>query len=76
MYHEDIFKDLPEKIDYVFVPINGVGNNMNMTDARRFCEKIGGTAVPVHCGLFDEIDMNEWEYCNKIVPKFFKEIVP
>ena len=22
------------------IPVNGMGNNMNMVDARRFCEKI------------------------------------
>jgi hypothetical protein len=47
---------------------------MNMTDAKRFCERIGAVAVPMHCGLFDEIDMNCFEYENKIVPEFYKEI--
>ncbi len=74
LYNAKIFKDLPEKIDYVFLPINGRGNNMNMTDAKRFCEKLGATAIPLHCGLFDEIDMKVWRYENKIVPEFYKEI--
>ncbi len=75
LYNTEIFKDLPEKIDYIFLPINGVGNNMNMADAKRFCEKIGGIAVPMHCGLFDEINMHEWGYWNKKVPEIFKEII-
>ncbi|MBQ3074706.1 MAG: MBL fold metallo-hydrolase, partial [Clostridia bacterium] len=33
LYSEQIFPDLPENIDVVFLPVNGVGNNMNMTDA-------------------------------------------
>lgn len=74
LYNTTIFDDLPSDIDAVFLPINGVGNNMNMTDAAVFCEEIGTTAVPMHCGLFDDIDMNQWEYENKIVPEFFKEI--
>ena len=74
LYNAEIFKDLPEKIDYVFLPVNGRGNNMNMTDAKRFCEKLGAVAIPLHCGLFDEINMNAWQYENKIVPKFYKEI--
>ena len=74
LYNAEIFKDLPEKIDYVFLPVNGRGNNMNMTDAKRFCEKLGTVAIPLHCGLFDEINMNAWQYENKIVPKFYKEI--
>lgn len=74
LYNAEIFKDLPKDIDYVFLPINGRGNNMNMTDGKRFCEKIGSAAIPLHCGLFDELDMNEFGYENKIVPEFYKEI--
>lgn len=75
LYNTDIFEDLPSDIDAVFLPVNGVGNNMNMTDAAAFCKEIGTTAVPMHCGLFDDIDMNTWEYKNKVVPEFFSEIV-
>lgn len=39
LYNEDIFKDLPDDLDVVFLPINGVGNNMNMTDAAAFSAK-------------------------------------
>lgn len=74
LYHERIFEDLPDYIDYVFLPVNGVGNNMNMEDARRFCERIGAVAVPMHCGLFDEINISNFEYQNKIIPEFYKEI--
>lgn len=74
LYNSEIFNELPKKIDYVFLPINGRGNNMDMLSAKRFCEKIGCVAVPMHCGLFDDIDMNDWGYKNKIVPEFYKEI--
>ncbi len=74
LYNEKVFSDLPTDIDYVFLPVNGRGNNMNMADAKRFCERIGAVAIPMHCGLFDEIDMNGFEYENKIVPEFYKEI--
>ena len=74
LYNTEIFDDLPEKIDYVFLPVNGRGNNMNMQDAKEFCEKLGAKAIPMHCGLFDEIDMNEFDYKNKVVPEFFSEI--
>ena len=74
LYNPEIFKDLPEHIDYVFLPVNGVGNNMNMTDAKRFCEQIGAVAVPLHCGLFDEKSLHDFEYENKVVPEFYKEI--
>jgi len=75
LYNEEIFGDLPEGIFAVFLPINGVGNNMNMTDAARFCEKIAPSfAVPVHCGLFDSIDMNEFPFEPKVVPTIYEEI--
>ena len=74
LYNEDIFADLTEDIDYVFLPVNGRGNNMNMQDGKHFCERIGAKAVPLHCGLFDDLDMNKFGYKNKVIPKFYKEI--
>lgn len=74
LYNTRIFEDLPEKIDYVFLPVNGVGNNMNFTDGARFCEKLGTVAIPLHCGLFDSLDPNDFPYTNKIVPEFYQEI--
>lgn len=75
LYNTDIFEDIPEHIDVLFLPVNGVGNNMNMEDAARFCERIRPkTAVPMHCGLFDEIDMHAFAYENKIIPEIYREI--
>ena len=43
-------------------------------DAKRFCDRIRPKlAIPVHCGLFDDIDMNEFEYESKLVPEMYKE---
>ncbi len=76
LYNEDIFADLPDGIYAVFLPVNGVGNNMNMTDAKRFCERVRARyVVPLHCGLFDAIDMKALEVDNKIVPKFYEEVI-
>ena len=74
LYNELVFEDLPEKIDYVFLPVNGRGNNMNMADGKAFCQRLGAKAIPMHCGLFDDLDLNDFPYENKIVPEFFKEI--
>lgn len=75
LYNSGIFEDITDNIDVIFLPVNGVGNNMNMLDARRFCERIKPKiAVPIHCGLFDDIDMNDFEYKNKVVPEIYKEI--
>ena len=74
LYNKSIFSDLPEEIDYVFLPVNGRGNNMNMEDGKRFCQRIGAKAVPLHCGLFDDLDMNKFGYEIKVIPEFYKEI--
>lgn len=74
LYNKKIFKDLPRDIDYIFLPVNGRGNNMNMEEAKVFCDKIGAKAIPIHCGLFDNINMNDFAYENKIIPEFYKEI--
>lgn len=74
LYNEQIFADLPQKIDAVFLPVNGRGNNMNMVDGARFAQQLGCTAVPMHCGLFDDFDMNKMPYENKVVPVFYQEI--
>lgn len=75
LYNTDIFSDIPDDIDVVFLPVNGEGNNMNFEDAKRFCEKIRPKiAVPMHCGLFDNKDMNEFKYKNKVIPEIYKTI--
>lgn len=74
LYNTEIFEDIPAHIDAVFLPVNGVGNNMNMEDACRFCNAIGAKcAVPIHCGMFDELDRNQFPYEPKIIPEVFKE---
>lgn len=74
LFNEKIFADLPESIDYVFLPVNGVGNNMNFSDGERFCERLGAVAVPYHCGLFDSLDLRDFSYEPKVVPQFYQEI--
>ena len=75
LYNEEIFSDLPDNIHAVFLPINGVGNNMNMTDAARFVEKINPKyAVPIHIGMFDELTDDNFECDNKVTAEIYKEI--
>lgn len=75
LYNTDIFEDIPNVVDAVFLPVNGAGNNMNMVDAKRFCERIAPKmAVPMHCGLFDNIDMNDFEFEPKVVPQIYQEV--
>lgn len=75
LYNEKIFADIPDDIYALFLPINGVGNNMNIIDAVRFAERINPQiAIPIHFGMFDELDANLFEYKNKIIPEIYKEI--
>lgn len=76
LYNTEIFEDIPAGIDVLFLPINGVGNNMNMTDAARFCQKVNPRkVVPLHCGLFDDIDMNNFPCENKVIPQIYEQII-
>ncbi len=75
LYNEDIFKDIPDDIYALFLPINGLGNNMNKTDAARFAKKVAAKfTVPFHVGMFDEFTAEDFECENKIIPEIYKEI--
>ncbi|MBQ8908223.1 MAG: MBL fold metallo-hydrolase [Clostridia bacterium] len=75
LYNEDIFADIPQDIDAVFLPINGKGNNMNMVDAARFCQRINPkVAVPLHFGMFDAINPLDFPYEKKVIPEIYREI--
>ena len=75
LYNQEIFEDLPKDIFALFLPINGTGNNMNMTDAARFAKQVNAErTVPLHFGMFDEINPNDFDCDNKIIPKIYKEI--
>ena len=74
LYNTEIFKDLPKNIDFVFLPINGVGNNMNVTDAVRFFKDCGARwAVPYHVGMFDSKTPDIFDDENRIILEVYKE---
>lgn len=75
LYNEEIFEDIPSDIYALFLPINGVGNNMNMTDASRFAKRINAEYnIPIHIGMFDNITADEFECDNKVIAEAYKEI--
>ena len=75
LYNTEIFEDLPEKIDAVFLPVNGVGNNMNAIDALRFAERTGAKhAVPIHVGMFDELSPEIFEAENRLILKLYETV--
>lgn len=75
LYNEKVFDSIKQKIDYVFLPVNGKGNNMNFCDGKRFAKRLNAKAIPLHCGLFDNLNFNDFDYENKVIPEFFKEII-
>ena len=75
LYNEDIFEDIPDDVFALLLPINGVGNNMNMTDASRFAKRVKAEkVVPIHIGMFDELSADDFKCENKVIPEIYKEI--
>lgn len=75
LYNTDIFTDIPDDIYAMFVPVNGVGNNLNFEDASRLAEKVNPVkAVPLHFGMFDELNPENFKYKNRVIPVIYKEI--
>ena len=75
LYNTEIFENLPKNIDVLFMPVNGVGNNMNFKDASRFADKVNAKkVVPMHLGLMDDRSVTDFKYDTAIYPEFYKEI--
>ena len=75
LYNHGIFSDLPDDLYAIFLPINGVGNNMNATDAADFARRSGAKyAVPLHFGMFDQLSPECFVTDNRIIPEIYKEI--
>ena len=75
LYNREIFLDLPEKLDVLFLPINGVGNNMNAADASRFAAWCtADKAVPLHFGLFDNLTPEAFVHPGRVIPTIYEEI--
>ena len=75
LYQETVFSELPPHITAVFLPINGVGNNMNMADAARFAKRCKAEkVVPLHFGMFDSLDPNDFVCENTVIPTLYQEV--
>ncbi len=76
LYNEKIFSKLPDDIDTVFLPINGEDGCMNMHDACRFADRVKAVhTVPVHFGMFDDINPKKFKYEGAVIPMVYK-IIP
>ena len=71
---DDVLDLVESGVDYAFLPINGVGNNMHARDAADFAYEIGAhTAIPVHYGLFDSIDPSDFDFEDSLILKPYVE---
>ena len=78
LYNYDVIDEVLELVedgvDYAFVPINGKGNNMNAKDAADFAYEIDAKcAVPLHYGLFDDINPETFDFDDALILEPFKE---
>ena len=78
LYNYDVIDDVldlaPDGVDFAFLPINGVGNNMNARDAADFAYEIGAkAAVPLHYGLFDDLTPDAFDFDDRIILEPYKE---
>ena len=75
LYNEEIFGDIPGDIYALFLPVNGVGNNMNVLDAQRFFRDCGARrAVPYHVGMLDEMRPEIFKAEGRILPRLYEEV--
>ena len=75
LYSSRVLSAIEGNIDVVFLPINGVGNNMNAQDAARFASDIGAKmAVPVHYGMFDELDASIFDCPAKVSLEVYRSV--
>ena len=78
LYNYDVLDDcldlVENGVDYAFLPINGYGNNMNAKDAADFAYELGaGKAIPVHYGLFDNVDPRDFDFEDAMILDPFVE---
>jgi L-ascorbate metabolism protein UlaG (beta-lactamase superfamily) len=79
LYSDKVIKSVlavcPDGVDVAFVPINGVGNNMNAQDAEALCRALNAKiSVPLHFGMFDTLDPHIFTLDNAVYPTLYSEI--
>lgn len=76
LYNPALLSGLPQ-LEAIFLPINGVGNNMNAVDGARLAVESGAKyKVPLHVGLMDGLRAEEiFDVPGRVIPRFYEEIV-
>ncbi len=70
LYSRDLVTDMRAAgipVDWLYVCINGMGNNMNAIDAARLAQAVGpGTAVPMHWGMFERFSADPGPFMTRM----------
>ena len=79
LYNYDVLDDVLELVedgvDVAFLPINGRGNNMHAKDAADFAYELSAKcAVPVHYGMFDEINPESFDFEDSLILEPYKTV--
>ena len=72
---DDVLDLVEDGVDFAFLPINGRGCNMNARDAADFAYEIGAkAAIPLHYGLYDEVDPDNFDFDDRRILPLFEEV--
>ncbi|MBE6625363.1 MAG: MBL fold metallo-hydrolase [Ruminococcaceae bacterium] len=70
LYNKAVIETVPKGLDVAYIPITGRYSTMNITDAQRFVSEIDAkVVVPIHYGMFDNVDPRKFECKNKMIAK-------
>ena len=74
LYNRKVIESAPEGPEYMFIPVNCVGNNTNMTDAAKLADAIDADrVVPLHVGLFDDLRPEDFKSDRRFIMEVYKE---
>ena len=72
---DDVLELVEDGVDVAFLPINGRGNNMHAKDAADFAYELSAkSAVPLHYGLFDDINPESFDFEDSIILKPYETV--
>ncbi len=70
-----LLDEISVDVDFVVLPVNGKGNNMNAVDAAKFADYVDAKcAIPVHFGMLDDLNPEIFQWDEVIIPEIYKEI--
>ena len=75
LYNYDVLELVEDGVDVAFLPINGRGNNMHAKDAADFAYELSAKcAVPVHYGMFDDVNPESFDFEDSLILEPYKTV--